>query len=229
MKIVALVPMKANSERVKGKNFKDFCGKPLFRWILDTLESIDEIDTIVINTDARDILFKHNLIDSKKILIRDRKQEICGDLVSMNKVIQDDVSNIDADFYIMTHTTNPLVSHNSIKQAIAIFKEALAEKKADSLFSVTKFQERLYDSQVHALNHDPKNLIRTQDLNPLFIENSNLYLFTNDSFRKTNARIGINPMILETDQRESIDIDTTYDWELAEIMAEYYKMKGIIR
>ena len=229
MKIVALVPMKANSERVKGKNFKDFCGKPLFRWILDTLESIDEIDKIVINTDARDILFKHNLIDSKKILIRDRKQEICGDLVSMNKVIQDDVSNIDADFYIMTHTTNPLVSHNSIKQAIAIFKEALAEKKADSLFSVTKFQERLYDSQVHALNHDPKNLIRTQDLNPLFIENSNLYLFTNDSFRKTNARIGINPMILETDQRESIDIDTTYDWELAEIMVEYYKMKGIIR
>lgn len=228
MKIVALVPMKANSERVKGKNFRDFCGKPLFRWILDTLESLNEIDKIVINTDARDILYKHNLIDSSKILIRDRKDEICGDLVSMNKVIQDDVSNIDADFYVMTHTTNPLLSHNSIKRAIAIFKEALAKKKADSLFTVTKFQERLYDSEVHAINHDPKNLIRTQDLNPLFIENSNLYLFTNDSFRKTNARIGTNPMILETDQRESIDIDTAHDWELAEIMVEYYKRKGMI-
>jgi CMP-N-acetylneuraminic acid synthetase len=86
-KVVALLPMKANSERVRGKNFKEFCGKPLFRWILDTLLEVDEIDQIIINTDARQILAENGLNDTTRITIRDRKPEICGDLVSMNKVL----------------------------------------------------------------------------------------------------------------------------------------------
>ena len=66
-KIVALLPMKANSERVEGKNFKDFNGKPLFQWVLDTLLKIKEIDQVVINTDARDILSKNGLIETNRI------------------------------------------------------------------------------------------------------------------------------------------------------------------
>ena len=81
-KIVALLPMKANSVRVKGKNFRNFCGKPLFRWILDTLLKIQEIDQIIINT-MRKILAENGLVDTDRITIRDRKQEICGDHVSM--------------------------------------------------------------------------------------------------------------------------------------------------
>ncbi|MCE2915673.1 MAG: hypothetical protein LW768_09035, partial [Rubrivivax sp.] len=86
-KIVALLPMKANSERVVGKNFRDFNGKPLFRWILDTLLSVGDIDRVVINTDARGILAEHGLVDSDRVTIRDRKPEICGDFVSMNLVL----------------------------------------------------------------------------------------------------------------------------------------------
>jgi CMP-N-acetylneuraminic acid synthetase len=87
MRIVALLPMKANSDRVKGKNFRDFGGKPLFKWVLDTLLSVAEIDLIVINTDARHILAEHGLIDNERILMRDRNEEICGDLISMNLII----------------------------------------------------------------------------------------------------------------------------------------------
>ena len=89
-KIVALLPMKANSERVKGKNFRDFNGKPLFRWILDTLLAVEEIDQVIINTDARAILAENGLVDSERVKIRDRKPEICGDLVSMNLILADD-------------------------------------------------------------------------------------------------------------------------------------------
>lgn len=96
-KIVALLPMKANSTRVKGKNFRDFCGKPLFRWILDSLLEVKEIDTVVINTDAREILAENGLVESDRVLIRDRKPEICGDEVSMNLVLADDIENVDAD------------------------------------------------------------------------------------------------------------------------------------
>ena len=228
MRIVALLPMKANSERVKGKNFRDFGGKPLFKWMLDTLLSVAEIDLIVINTDARHILSEYGLIDNERILIRDRNEEICGDLISMNLIIKDDIKNIDSDIYLMTHTTNPFLSRHSVQAAIEKFQTTVKAGGADSLFTVNKVQDRFYDVDVQPINHDPANLIRTQDLDPWYQENSNLYLFSKDSFYKTDARIGANPTMLVTAPYESTDIDTPDDWELGEVMVEYYRKKGIL-
>lgn len=220
-RIVALLPMKANSERVQGKNFRDFCGRPLFRWILDALLDVQEIDQVVINTDARHILADNGLTDSERVMIRDRKPEICGDLVSMNLVLADDVVNVDADIYLMTHTTNPLMKADTIRKALAAFREAQAEGRADSLFTVDKIQTRFYREDCSPVNHDPNNLVRTQDLEPWFEENSNLYIFTRDSFGKTHARIGAKPMMYESPEFESIDIDTPADWDFAVAAAQH--------
>lgn len=220
-KIVALLPMKANSVRVKGKNFRDFCGKPLFRWILDTLLQVEEIDQIIINTDARHILAENGLVDTDRITIRDRKPEICGDHVSMNLVLADDVANVPADLYLMTHTTNPLMSADTIRKAIAAFIDAKAAGTADSLFTVDKVQTRFYRADCSPVNHDPDNLIPTQNLEPWFEENSNLYIFTADSFAKTKARIGKQPMMYEGPYFESIDIDTPADWDFAVVAARF--------
>lgn len=217
--IVALLPMKANSNRVKGKNFRDLAGKPLFRWILDTLLSIDQIDKIIINTDAQDLLEQHGLPANKRILIRKRKEEICGDNVSMNLVLQDDVNNIDSKVYLMTHTTNPFLQKLTIINAIDAFSGARDNEGIDSLFSVNKHQTRFYDKDCSPINHDPNNLIPTQDLEPWFEENSNFYIFTRNSFKKNSSRIGSNPMLHETKKLESIDIDTPDDWELASLIA----------
>lgn len=220
-KIVALLPMKANSVRVKGKNFRDFCGKPLFRWILDTLLAVEEIDQIIINTDARHILAENGLVDTDRITIRDRKPEICGDHVSMNLVLADDVANVPADLYLMTHTTNPLMSAETIRKAIAAFMEAKAAGRADSLFTVDKVQTRFYRADCSPVNHDLDNLIPTQNLEPWYEENSNLYIFTADSFAKTKARIGKQPMMYEGPYFESIDIDTPADWDFAVVAARF--------
>jgi len=228
MKVVALLPMKANSERVKGKNFRDFGGKPLYRWMLDTLLSIAEIDLIVINTDARAILASDGLTESERIKIRDRREDICGDMVSMNLIIADDIDNVEADIFLMTHTTNPLLSRVSVKAAISDFKNAVRDRRADSLFSVNKVQDRFYDGNVQPINHDLNNLIRTQDLEPWYQEKSNLYLFTKESFLRTQTRIGSNPMMLETEPYESTDIDTPSDWDLGEVMVDYYRKKGVL-
>lgn len=216
--LVALLPMKANSERVKGKNFREFAGKPLFRWILDTLLSVDAIDCIVINTDAREILNANGLSDTSRILIRDRKPELCGDLVSMNKVLEDDIHNVNAGTYLMTHTTNPLISADTLIRAIRAYNDGITKGK-DSLFTVNKFQTRFYKENGEPVNHDPNNLLRTQDLEPWYEENSNLYLFSRGSFSGTNARIGLNPVLFETPITESQDIDNKVDWRIAEIMA----------
>ena len=225
-KIVALLPMKANSERVKGKNFREFNGKPLFRWILDTLLAIKEIDQVIINTDAREILAENGLVETDRIVIRDRKQEICGDMVSMNLIIEDDVNNVDADIYLMTHTTNPLMTANTVGSALESFQAQKDNGGADSLFTVDKIQTRFYREDCSAVNHDPDNLLRTQDLEPWFEENSNLYIFTKEAFDKTNARIGKNPMMYETSKFESIDIDTPEDWDFAIVAGGYLLGKG---
>ena len=225
---MALLPMKANSTRVKGKNFRDFCGKPLFRWILDSLLEVQEIDCIIINTDARDILAKNGLTDTDRIMIRDRKAEICGDDISMNLVLADDVANVNADIYLMTHTTNPILSPETIRKAIAKYSKSQDENLADSLFTVNKIQTRFYREDCSAINHDPNNLIPTQNLEPWYEENSNLYLFNRDSFAKTNARIGKQPTMMVTPEIESSDIDTPDDWDRAIITVQYLIQKGLI-
>jgi CMP-N-acetylneuraminic acid synthetase len=225
-RIVALLPMKANSERVKGKNFKEFNGKPLFQWTLDTLLAIKEIDQVIINTDARTILAENGLVETDRIVIRDRKSEICGDMVSMNLVIEDDVKNIDADIYLMTHTTNPLMTAHTVGKALESFQIKAIHGEADSLFTVDKIQTRFYREDCSAVNHDPDNLLRTQDLEPWFEENSNLYIFTKSAFNKTNARIGKIPMMFETPKFESIDIDTPSDWDFGIVVSQYLSNKG---
>lgn len=214
---VALLPMKANSERVRGKNFKEFAGKPLFKWVLDALVSIDKIDKVIINTDAREILKENGLVETDKIMIRDRRPEIQGDFVSMNIIIEDDISNVEADRYLMTHTTNPNISAQTFEQALDEYQKGLSEG-FDSLFSVTKQQTRFYRADGSAVNHDPNVLLRTQDLEPWFEENSCLFVFSRDSFAKTKARIGAKPKLMETPRFESIDIDDAESWKLAELV-----------
>lgn len=225
-KIVALLPMKANSVRVKAKNFREFCGKPLFRWILDTLHEVEAIDKIIINTDARHILSESGLVETARITIRDRKLELCGDHVSMNLILADDIHNVPADLYLMTHTTNPLMSADTIRNALRAFKLGTLEGGIDSLFTVNKIQSRFYRGDASPVNHDPNNLIPTQELEVWYEENSNLYIFTADSFAKTNARIGMSPMMFEGPYFESIDIDTPDDWDFAVVAAKYLRERG---
>ena len=214
--VTALLPMKAHSARVTSKNFRTIAGKPLFRWVLDVMCGIDEIDRVVINTDARAILADNGLKDgdySGKVLIRDRKEEICGDFVSMNLVLADDIDNVASDVYFMTHTTNPLLSASTITAMFGAFQ---ADKDADSLFAVNRHQTRFYTPEGAPINHDPNNLLRTQDLPPYLEENSVGYLFTAESFAKTGARIGERPILFETPRLESVDIDEQSDWFVAE-------------
>ncbi len=218
MKIVALLPMKANSSRVPGKNFKSFAGKPLFEWVLQTLLEVKSIETIYINTDAQRELSSVGFEESKRVKIIPRPESICGDEVSMNAIIAHDLSVIDADCFIMTHTTNPLLSAQTIERAIGDYKEGV-NSGYDSLMTVNKVQTRFYRENGSPVNHDPNYLVPTQELEPWYEENSNLYIFSKESFQSTKARIGTKVKMFETPMKESIDIDTPSEWNLGEMLA----------
>lgn len=219
-KVVALLPMKDNSERVPNKNLKDFCGKPLFRIMLDTLLESKYISKIIVNTDSDRIKSGIALnYENERVQIHDRPNEIQGDMVSMNKIIAYDLEKSNADFYLQTHSTNPLLKTASVDAALEKMFELNTIGKYDSIFSVTRIQTRLYDQKGNPFNHDPKVLLRTQDLPPLFEENSNLYIFTKESFKASGGkRIGAAPFMFETDKIEAIDIDELQDFILAEAL-----------
>ena len=223
--ITALMPLKAHSERIPGKNFKNFADKPLFKWMIDVLLSVKRIDKIVINTDAQEVLIKHGLdIQNPKIELRHRKEELCGDFVSMNKILEDDINNLEGDAFLMTHVTNPLLSKQSIEKCLDLFfKRQEKDKRYDSLFTVTKHQTRFYDEHAKPINHDPNKLLRTQDLPAYFEENSCLYLFTRQSFQLTNARIGKFPLMQEIPKLEAVDIDTPDEWLIGEAIARHLR------
>ncbi|MBU2018191.1 MAG: acylneuraminate cytidylyltransferase family protein [Bacteroidetes bacterium] len=205
--------MKGESERVKGKNVRLFNGKPLCLHVLESLVSIEAIDQIIINTDSPEI---EQLTSSyEKVKIHHRPADLQGHMVSMNKIIQYDIENSKAEHFIQTHSTNPLILSATINKALKVYEEMLSDY--DSVFSVTRLQTRLYEENGQALNHDPNILLRTQDLKPLFEENSNFYIFSKESFFKTNGkRIGLKPWLFEVNKLEALDIDEEEDFLLAE-------------
>jgi len=223
--VVALLPMKGNSERVPNKNIKDFNGKPLFYYMLKSLLSSNYISYVVVNTDSDNIANKVQNLFPKNVIIEKRPNEICGDFVSMNKIIEYDINIHDSKFYIQTHSTNPLLRSETIDNAIVEMKK-LYNKGFDSIVSVNKLQSRFYDIENKPINHDPKNLVRTQDLTPIYEENSCFYIFTKNGFINAGKRrIGKKPYFFSIDKVESVDIDEHQDFVLAEnIFKQKYKV-----
>jgi CMP-N-acetylneuraminic acid synthetase len=220
LKTSALVPIKDHSERVKGKNFRDFCGKPLYHHIIHTLDQTYSIDEILVDTDSRVVMGEAESL-SPKVRVVERPESIRGDFVSMNRVIEHDLEQSEADIFLQTHATNPMISSETIAHALREFVENMDQ--FDSLFSVTRYQTRFYDEKGIPINHDPEELIRTQDLPAMYEENSCLYIFTKESFSPKGRRIGEKPMMFPTPPIESTDIDDEFKFRLAELLAHYHQ------
>jgi len=215
-KIKALIFMKEYSERVPNKNIRNFCGIPLFHYILETLSSSKYIDEIIINTDSQKIAKNAKEFFDVTIHMRpDYLLEI--DSNEANLIIEDDISKIDCEYFIQTHSTNPLLKTNSIDKSIEAF---FNQQECDSLFSVTPYQNRLFFENGEPVNHNPNRLIKTQDLPYLYEENSCIYIFSKNSFLKNKNRVGVKPKLFSIDRFEAVDIDVMEDFVFAEFLMQ---------
>jgi CMP-N-acetylneuraminic acid synthetase len=218
MKLIALLPMKAHSERVPNKNMKVFHESPLYHKVLSVLLQSEYISSVVINTDS-EVIRKDALKNFERVVVIERPVALQGDFVSMNNIIAYDLSRTNGDHFLQTHCTNPLICTPTVDRAIETYFNQLYT--FDSLFSVTRLQTRLYREDGSPINHNPKKLVRTQDLSPVFEENSNFYIFSRKSFAEAeNCRIGLKPQMFEVNKLEAMDIDEPEDWEMARILFE---------
>lgn len=215
MKIAAIVPMRHSSERVPGKNYRTFAGEPLFHYVIKSLLVCPEIDEVVIDTDSLTIMGEaSSSFPAVKVL--ERPAHLRDGSTPMNEVLLHTTTQVVADYYLQTHSTNPLLSSTTISRAVRVFLNGL--DKYDSLFSVKRLQTRLWDESSRPINHVPDKLIRTQDLPPVFEENSCIYIFSRQTLEKRGNRIGEMPLMFEMDPIESLDIDEEVDFQIAELL-----------
>ena len=214
-RIVALVPMRHDSKRVLGKNYRPMCGKPLYAHIIETLLSCPEIAEVVVDTDSP-VIIEGLSKDYPQVKVLLRPEELRADITPTNEILIYDTAQVPADLYLQTHSTNPLLKANTISRAIQKLRELYPEY--DSLFSVTRLQTRLWDQLGRAVNHNPAVLLRTQDLPPIYEENSCLYLFTRENLLNRRNRLGDRPFMFEMDTREATDIDEELDFLIAETL-----------
>jgi len=220
MTLIALVPMRHHSQRVPEKNYRPLGGKPLFHHIIESLLACPEIDRILVDTDSQpvmDSLRQH----FPQVTVIERPEHLRADEISMNEVLLHDTALAPADFYLQTHSTNPLLRPETISRAVQTFLKNYPAH--DSLFSVTRWQTRLYDQHGRAINHDPGILLQTQDLPPVYEENSCIYIFKRETLAARRNRLGERPLLFEIDAAEAWDIDELLDFDIVNYLMSHQK------
>ncbi len=214
-KLVALVPMRHHSQRVPGKNYRPLGGKPLYQHIVESLLACPEISRVVVDTDSPQIMAGLGQ-DFPTVQVIERPAHLRADTIPMNEILAYDTAQVEAGFYLQTHSTNPLLRPATLSRAIQTF---LAGYPAyDSLFSVTRLQTRLWDQLGRAINHNPAILLQTQDLPPVYEENSCLYIFTRATLLQRRNRLGERPMLFEIERAEAWDIDEEIDFAITDFL-----------
>lgn len=217
MKICALVPMRHHSQRVPGKNYRPLAGRPLYQHILLSLLQVPQIDQVVVDTDSQ-VIIDGLRRELPQITILERLEHLRADDIPMNEILASDTERVSADLYLQTHSTNPLLRAGTISRALQVLIDKFPAY--DSLFSVTRLQTRLWDQLGRAINHNPAILLQTQDLPPVFEENSCMYVFSRETLMARRNRLGDRPLMYEIDASEAWDIDEELDFTIVEILMQ---------
>ncbi|MEM7480882.1 MAG: acylneuraminate cytidylyltransferase family protein [Acidobacteriota bacterium] len=214
-RVAAIVPMRHDSERVPGKNYRSFAGRPLYHRIVETLLACGAIDRVVIDSDSSPMLEEAARLFPSVTLL-ERPEHLRDGETPMNDVLLNTTAQVESELYLQTHSTNPLLRADTLERALTGFLDVYPTY--DSLFGVTRLQTRLWDPLARPINHNPAILLRTQDLPPVYEENSCFYVFDRDTLLRRHNRIGDRPMLFEVPRNEAWDIDEEIDFDVAEFL-----------
>jgi len=225
--MIAILFIKEYSQRISEKNTRNFHGKPLLWWIISTLYKTQGIKEIVIDTDSNKIAdeIKQNFKleierysytkEGKNLEILKRPKHLVGDHITANDLIKGIIDRVEGDHFLQTHTTNPLLKSSTIEEAINHYYSRRGLN--DSLLAVTEHTSPFYTAIGEPINHDPGVIEQSQNAQLIYEDNSNLYIFSRESFGFW-GRVGLEPFMFPISKLESIDINTEEDWKIAEVV-----------
>lgn len=211
MKVVALVPIKLNSQRLPHKNILPIAGHPLCWYICNSLKQVEGIDEVYVYCSDESVI--EYLPDG--VIFKQRDKRLDGDFVKGFEIYKSFIEEVDADVYVLAHTTSPFIKRSSIQNAL----NHIISGENDSAFSAERVQTFAW-YQGKTINYDLNNVPRTQDMEPIWVETSAFFMFKKEIFTIHNRRIGFSPYIQEVSGIEAVDIDEEKDYELACKLAE---------
>lgn len=215
MKTVALIPIKLNSQRLPHKNILPIAGHPLCWHLCNTLNHIEGLDEVYVFCSDPEV--KKYIPEETKFL--QRPSWLDEDAVKGFDIYREFIKMVDADVYVLAHTTSPFIKRESVQVSL----DHILSGENDSAFSAERIQTFAW-YQGRPINYDLNNVPRTQDMEPIWVETSAFFMFKKEIFTVHNRRIGFNPYIQEVSGIEAVDIDEKKDFDMACILA---KAEGI--
>jgi len=209
MKIVAVMPIKMNNERCPGKNTRMLGNKPLIQYQLEAMKAAGIADEIYVYCSTDEI--EPYLTDG--VIFLKRSAELDLPTSNFTQIFNAFVACVEADIYIYFHATAPFVKPQTIRHCT----EAVLSGAYDSAFCAEKIQDYLWQDGA-ALNFDPENVPRSQDLKPIYRETSGIYVIPKATWMTCSRRIGRRPYIAEVDFAEAVDINTEEDFKKAQAL-----------
>ena len=222
-KIVAMVPARLGSKRIKSKNLRLLAGKPLVCHVVDKCKQAGIFDDIYINSEAD--IFK-DIADEYGVKFYKRDEYLAADDATNDLFALDFIKNVKCDILIQVNPTSPLITVDDIKA----FVNKMIEGDYDTLHSVKQEQiEALYDGK--PLNFDPKGIMpKSQDLKPVVLFSSGIMGWRTDKYFENMKRLGSATYggdgktgYFSLKGFSTIDIDNEEDFQLAETAIEYSK------
>lgn len=224
MRKIAIIPLRAGSKGILGKNKKKLLGIPLFSWILG--EAIfSDLDKIYIFTDDKDIvsIVRENYFWTDKVEIMIRSNKSATDTASTEMGMKELAKKINYNFDILCllQATSPLTSREDINNCL----NKLVEEKYDSALTVVNTMRFIWTKNGESLNYDFKNRPRRQEFSGMLVENGAVYTTTKQQFLESGIRIGGNIAVVKMPEDTLTEIDEIEDWIIMEKLLENRLMK----
>mgnify|MGYP000182835628 CR=1 FL=1 len=212
MKVVSFIPIKLNNQRLPGKNLMDLNGKPMCDYIFQTVKQVRNIDEKYVYCSDEKI----QDYMPEELILKKRDKYLDGFQVKGLEIIDYFVRDVDADIYVLTHVTQPFTKTESLEKAI----EKVASGEYDSAFSAVEIKDYCW-YQGKPLNYNMKDIVTTQNLEPIYMETGAFFIFTKEMYKRLHQRIGERPYMHIVDSFEAVDVDTKEDFELAQAVAMF--------
>ena len=214
--LVAVVPARKGSQRVKNKNFKSFCGKSLLIRKIEVLKKIKQINEIIINTDSDEAI---KIAKDLGVSFKKREKYFASSECSNSEFWSHIAEKTDSSFIMFTNCTSPLIKEETYKKIIDTIEAS--KSKNDSINTVTEIKDYLYLNN-KPINFNPNKAPNSQDLPEVVRLNFAVNILPKELMFKKKSLIGNNPLFYKLDEIEGFDINTNYEFEFAEYLFKKY-------
>lgn len=224
MKPLVVIPARGGSKGIPRKNIKNLLGKPLIHYTIEAAQKVFDNNIICVSSDDHEIIEVSEKTGIKVPFVR--PDSLAGDSSGTYEVLIHAVNFYEsqgylADTLILLQPTSPFRSEKHITEAISLYRNeidmvvSVKETKSNPYYLLYEEDEKgfLKKSKTSAFS-------RRQDCPKVWEFNGAIYVINIESLKKSAISSFKKVIKYEMDEFTSHDIDTLFDWEIAEIISK---------